>query len=110
MIATVQKLTTPTADWQCGGLPLTALMNLERRSGHDKAVIRKALVRLEDTPFQVFETLREGWKYQDSYRNPGAIQYSGEHADIRNMTLEMEQRKTTTTTPPTTTEDIKSKL
>lgn len=92
MIATIQRLTEPTAVWQCGGLPLTHLMNIERRSGHDKPVIRKALVELTGLPFQTFEQLREGWKYQDSYRNPGAIQYEGPFADTVNLTLDMEQR------------------
>ncbi len=47
MIAVVNNLAAPVSEWRCGGLPLTHLMNLERRSGHDKPVIRKALVRLE---------------------------------------------------------------
>jgi pyrophosphate--fructose-6-phosphate 1-phosphotransferase len=110
MIATIQKLIQPAEDWQCGGLPLTALMNLERRAGHDKPVIRKALVNLSDTPFQAFETLREGWKYQDSYRNPGAIQYDGPHADLINMTLEMEQRQTSTRKATSEFEALRSKL
>ena len=91
MIATVQGLVLPPAEWSCGGIPLTMMMNLERRSGHDKPVIRKALVRLEDTPFQLFDQLREQWKYQDQYRNPGSIQYSGRFAELTTMTLSLEQ-------------------
>jgi pyrophosphate--fructose-6-phosphate 1-phosphotransferase len=91
MIATVQGLTLPPSEWSCAGLPLTHLMNLERRSGHDKPVIRKALVRLEDAPFQLFEHLRESWKYEDSYRNPGAIQFDGPFADEITMTVALEQ-------------------
>lgn len=90
MIATIQKLAGPPTEWQCGGLPLTHLMNLERRIGHDKPVIRKALVRLDDRPFLIFDQLREGWKYQDAYRNPGAIQYEGPFADKITFTMEME--------------------
>ena len=58
-IATIQGLTGPAPEWRCGGQPLTSLMNMERRTGHDKPVIRKALVRLEDLPFQIFEQMRE---------------------------------------------------
>jgi pyrophosphate--fructose-6-phosphate 1-phosphotransferase len=91
MIATVQNLILPPTEWQCAGLPLTHLMNLERRSGHEKPVIRKALVRLEDTPFQLFQEMREQWKYLDKYRNPGSIQYEGPFADSVTLTLSLEQ-------------------
>jgi len=119
MLAAVQGLTLPPAQWSCSGLPLTHLMNMERRSGHDKPVIRKALVRLEDAPFQIFEHSREAWKYQDCYRNPGSIQYDGPFADEITMTLQLErgpeqdkQRKETNQAQQKAKEgkDIKSNL
>lgn len=67
-------------------------MNIERRLGREKPVIRKALVELNAAPFQLFAALREGWKLSDDYRNPGAIQYS-EHGDALNLTLQIEKHE-----------------
>jgi len=94
MIAIVQDLVLPVSEWRIGGMPLTHLMGIERRAGHNKPVIHKALVRLEDAPFQIFDALREQWKYTDNYRNPGSIQYEGTHADAVTMTLAFEQHDT----------------
>lgn len=91
LIASVQGLILPASQWQCGGVPLTQMMNLERRHGKDKPVIRKALVELDAAPFLAFEHLREGWKYTDAYRNPGTIQHEGPFADSVSLTLLLEQ-------------------
>jgi pyrophosphate--fructose-6-phosphate 1-phosphotransferase len=73
------------------GMPLTQMMNIERRHGKDKPVIRKALVELDSLPFQLFAKLRDDWKHDDKYRNPGPIQFDSEpHAQL-NLTLQILQ-------------------
>lgn len=93
-ISSVQKLTKPAKQWQCGGVPLTMMMNVERRHGADKPVIRKALVELDAKPFKAFAKKRAAWAKEDAYLFPGAIQYWGPSsvADIVTETLKLEQK------------------
>ena len=92
-ISSVRNLTAKAEDWTAGGAPLTMMMNLERRHGSQKPVIRKALVDLEGGPFKSFAAEREGWAVHTSYRFPGAIQYFGptEVCDSVTRTLELER-------------------
>merc|ERR1719316_1474481 len=72
------------------GMPLTHMMNVERRKGKEKPVIRKALTELEGEPFKAFCEQREAWRLKDHYRNPGPIQY-GVGIDEATFTLRCEQ-------------------
>lgn len=76
-LSSVRNLSAPASQWKAGGIPLTMMMNLERRHGADKPVIRKALVELEGAPFREFAANRNTWATETSYRFPGAIQYYG---------------------------------
>jgi pyrophosphate--fructose-6-phosphate 1-phosphotransferase len=76
-ISSVRNLTASTDEWIAGGIPLTMMMNLERRHGSDKPVIRKALVELDGAPFKAFAAARSRWALDSCYRFPGAIQYFG---------------------------------
>lgn len=92
-IASVRNLTRPAAEWQPGGIPLTAMMNIERRHGQDRPVIRKALVDLNGKPFRAFVAQRDRWAMEEAYLYPGPIQYFGpsEVCDRITKTLELEQ-------------------
>lgn len=92
-IATVKGLAHPAESWKPGGAPLSPMMNLERRHGKDKPVIRKALVETSGAPFLAFAQQREAWAIETEYRYPGAIQYYGpsEVCDAPNLTLKLEQ-------------------
>ena len=92
-LSSVRNLTAPASEWEAGGLPLVSLMNIERRHGHDKPVIRKALVELEGRPFKAFAASREGWSLSSDYRVPGGIQYFGppEVSDSPTETLRLER-------------------
>jgi pyrophosphate--fructose-6-phosphate 1-phosphotransferase len=70
-MATVSNLTAPPDQWRIGGLPLTALMNVERRRGKNVPVIRKALVELHAAPYKELLRHREKWARGEHYRNPG---------------------------------------
>jgi len=76
-LSSVRNLTKSADSWVAGGIPLTMMMNLERRHGKDKPVIKKALVELDGKPFQTFAAKREGWAVNDDYHYPGPIQYFG---------------------------------
>ncbi len=76
-ICCVGNLAAPAADWTAGGLPLTALMQMETRKGQPTPVIAKALVDLDGAPFGEFARYREVWKTEDAYVYPGPIQYFG---------------------------------
>jgi pyrophosphate--fructose-6-phosphate 1-phosphotransferase len=92
MMAAVQKLTGPIEDWEVRGVPLTAMFNIERRKGKDKPVIKKALTELKGAPFQYFCSVRDSWRLQDMYRNPGPIQFTTSSAkDLTTLTLQLEQ-------------------
>jgi pyrophosphate--fructose-6-phosphate 1-phosphotransferase len=93
-ISSVRGLTRPAKQWQCGGAPLTMMMNVERRHGADKPVIRKALVDLNGKPFKTFAKHRERWAKEDAYLFPGPIQYFGpsQVCDGVTETLALERR------------------
>ncbi|MDX9956877.1 MAG: diphosphate--fructose-6-phosphate 1-phosphotransferase [Spirochaetia bacterium] len=76
-LSSVRKLTATADKWIAGGVPLTMMMNLERRHGSDKPVIKKALVELDGAPFKTFAAARADWAVETCYRFPGAIQYYG---------------------------------
>jgi pyrophosphate--fructose-6-phosphate 1-phosphotransferase len=76
-ISSVQGLTLPADRWTAGGIPLTMMMNMERRHGSKKPVIKKALVELDGNPFKAFAAHRDEWAVNTSYVFPGAIQYFG---------------------------------
>ncbi len=88
--------TTKLADqWIAGGIPITAMMNMERRNAKMKPVIQKALVRLDGAPFKFFASKRDEWAKTTSYIYPGPIQYFGPSAvcDQTTKTLLLEQTK-----------------
>ena len=91
-LSSVRKLTKPAAQWECGGVPLTMMMNIERRKGKEKPVIQKALVELGGKPFKTLQNNRDIWAVTESYVFPGPIQYFGpvSVADITTITLKLE--------------------
>jgi len=76
-LSSVRNLTKSADQWVAGGIPLTMMMNLERRHGKDKPVIKKALVELDGKPFAAFAAKRAAWAAADDYHYPGPIQYFG---------------------------------
>lgn len=92
-LSKVSNLSKPASEWVAGGMPITKMMNIERRHGEDKPVIKKALVELEGNPFKYFETHREEWAENTCFVYPGAIQYYGpsEVCDITTKTLALEK-------------------
>ncbi len=94
-LSKVSNLSQPAEEWVAGGMPITKMMNIERRHGHDKPVIRKALVELTGKPFKYFAANREKWAVETCYVYPGAIQYFGpsEVCDTTTKTLALEQGK-----------------
>ena len=92
-LSKVSNLSKPAEEWVAGGMPITKMMNIERRHGEDKPVIRKALVELEGKPFKYFEAHREEWAVETAYTYPGAIQYYGptEDCDLTTRTLALEK-------------------
>ena len=92
-LSKVSNLSKPAEEWIAGGMPITKMMNIERRHGADKPVIRKALVELEGAPFKFFEANRAQWAVETCYVYPGAIQYFGpsEVCDRTTITLALEQ-------------------
>ena len=93
-LSSVRNLTEPANDWIAGGVPLTMMMNMERRHGEMKPVIKKALVELDGPVFKKLESNREDWAMNDRYLFPGAIQYFGPSAvcDITTVTLKLESQ------------------
>ena len=93
-LSSVRNLTEPANDWIAGGVPLTMMMNMERRHGEMKPVIKKALVELDGPVFMKLETNREDWALNDRYLFPGAIQYFGPSSvcDITTVTLQLESQ------------------
>ncbi len=83
-LSSVRNLTRKPQQWQCGGVPLTMMMNMERRKGKEKPVIRKALVELTGVPFKQFAKKRDLWAMSEAYLFPGPIQYFGP-AEITDM-------------------------
>ena len=94
-MAIVKNTTARTDEWKAGGVPITMMMNMERRNGEMKPVIRKALVELDGKPFKAFVAQREQWAKETCYVYPGPIQYWGpaEVCDQPTKTLELEQEK-----------------
>ncbi len=92
-LSKVSHLNRPAEEWVAGGMPITKMMNMERRNGQDKPVIRKALVDLEGKPFKYFEAHRAEWAAHTCYTYPGAIQYYGpsDVCDITTRTLALEK-------------------
>ena len=92
-LSKVSNLSKPADMWVAGGMPITKMMNIERRHGEDKPVIRKALVELDGAPFKYFEQHRALWAKETSYTYPGAIQYYGpaEVCDLTTVTLALEK-------------------
>ena len=89
----ISNLVAPAEQWKAGAVPLTAMMNVERRHGADKPVIKKALVELDGKPFQEFARNRDTWAIKTSFIFPGPIQYYGpaEVCDATTETLKLEQ-------------------
>ena len=92
-LSKVSNLSKSADEWVAGGMPITKMMNIERRHGEDKPVIRKALVELDGKPFEFFEAHREQWAKETCYTYPGAIQYYGpaEVCDLTTRTLALEK-------------------
>ncbi|MDE6661473.1 MAG: diphosphate--fructose-6-phosphate 1-phosphotransferase, partial [Anaeroplasmataceae bacterium] len=92
-LSKVSNLSKPAEEWVAGGMPITKMMNIERRHGEDKPVIRKALVELDGKPFQYFAAHRAEWAVETAYTYPGAIQYYGpaEVCDLTTRTLALEK-------------------
>ena len=91
-LSKVSNISKPAEEWIAGGMPITKMMNMERRNGQDKPVIRKALVELDGKPFKFFEANREKWAVETCFTYPGAIQYYGpaEVCDLTTRTLALE--------------------
>ncbi len=89
----IKNTTQPASEWIAGGVPITMMMNLEKRNGKMKPVIRKALVELDGAPFKFFASKRDEWARQTAYVYPGPIQYWGpaEVCDQPTKTLQLEQ-------------------
>lgn len=92
-MAIVKNTTAPAENWVAGGVPITMMLNMERRSGAMKPVIKKALVRLDGAPFKTFAAQREEWAENTCFIYPGPIQYFGpsEVCDRTTVTLALEQ-------------------
>ena len=90
----IQNTTAPAAEWIAGGVPITMMMNMERRNGKMKPVIRKALVELDGAPFKFFASHRDEWARKTMYIYPGPIQYWGpsEVCDQCTKTLALEKK------------------
>ena len=91
----IKNTTAPAAEWIAGGVPITMMMNLEKRNGKMKPVIRKALVELDGAPFKYFAAHRDEWAKETAYVYPGPIQYWGptEVCDQTTKTLQLEKAK-----------------
>ncbi len=94
-MSSVRNTTAPAAEWIAGGVPITMMMNMERRHGEMKPVIQKALVKLDGGPFKTFAANRDIWAIKTDYVYPGPIQYFGptEVCDQPTKTLQIEQSK-----------------
>lgn len=94
-MSSVRNLTEPSENWIAGGIPITMMMNMERRKGEMKPVIQKALVNLNGRPYLKFASMRETLALNTLYQYPGPIQYFGpsEICDRPSMTLLLEHGK-----------------
>ena len=93
-MSSVRNISRPATEWISGGIPLTMMMNMERRHGKDVPVIKKALVELDGKPFQTFAANRDAWSKGVDFVYPGPIQYFGpaEVCDRVTLTLELEHK------------------
>lgn len=93
-MSSIRNLSKPSIQWVAGGIPITMMMNIERRHGENKPVIRKALVDLEGKPYQEFVKNRAKWAKETCYVYPGPIQYFGpdEVCNVTSRTLYFEQK------------------
>ncbi len=93
-MSVIRNTTAPAAEWIAGGVPITMMMNMEKRNGKMKPVIRKALVELDGAPFRYFASKRDEWARQTAYVYPGPIQYWGpsEVCDQTTKTLQLEHQ------------------
>lgn len=91
-LSSVKNLIKPAKEWVAGGVPLTMMMNMEKRHGEMKPVIQKALIKLDGKVFKELDSVREEWAMNDRYLFPGAIQYFGpsEVCDLTTVTLQIE--------------------
>ena len=94
-LSSVKSLTKKATDWVAGGVPLTMMMNIERRKGKEKPVIKKALVELKGKPFTYLAKVRQSWSTDDLFVFPGPIQFFGPSTvtDITTVTLQLEAGK-----------------
>ena len=94
-MSSIKNTVAPADEWIAGGIPITMMMNMEKRNGEMKPVIRKALVELDGAPFKEFARNREQWASETSFVYPGPIQYFGptEVCDQPTKTLKLEHRK-----------------
>ncbi|KAK6269086.1 hypothetical protein QUC31_013246 [Theobroma cacao] len=90
LISSVGNLGAPVEEWTVGGTALTSLMDVERRHGKFKPVIKKAMVELEGAPFKKFSSMREEWALKNCYISPGPIQFVGPVSNAVNHTLLLE--------------------
>ena len=93
-MAVVKNTTASTDEWRAGGVPITSMLNLERRNGQLKPVIKKALVDLNGRPFQEYKRHRDEWAAMTCFVYPGPIQYFGpaEVCDTTTITLQLEHQ------------------
>ncbi|MCD8293295.1 MAG: diphosphate--fructose-6-phosphate 1-phosphotransferase [Prevotellaceae bacterium] len=91
-MSSVRNTTAPADEWIAGGVPITMMMNMERRHGEMKPVIQKALVKLDGAPFKAYAAVRDRWALETAYVYPGPIQYFGptEVCDQPTKTLQLE--------------------
>ncbi len=94
-LSSIRNLTESADKWIAGGVPLTMMMNMEKRHGEMKPVIQKALVKLDGAVFKKLQDNREDWAMNDRYLFPGAVQYFGPSSvcDITTVTLQLEKSK-----------------
>ena len=92
-MSSIKNTNLPVDQWIAGGIPITMMMNMEKRNGEMKPVIRKALVELDGKPFQFFASQRDKWATETAYVFPGPIQYFGpaEVCDQPTKTLALEK-------------------
>ncbi|MBQ2818129.1 MAG: diphosphate--fructose-6-phosphate 1-phosphotransferase [Clostridia bacterium] len=94
-LSKISNLSKPATEWVAGGMPITKMMNIERRHGEDKPVIKKALVELDGNPFKYFAAHRDEWAENTCFVYPGAIQYYGpsDVCDKTTVTLALEHQE-----------------
>ena len=92
-MSSVKNTSKPVDEWIAGGIPITLMMNIEKRNVDLKPVIRKALVELDGKPYKYFVAHRTKWARETDFVYPGPIQYFGpaEVCDQPTKTLKLEQ-------------------